>query len=298
MGNVNIKTQKVSKYLEETMDISTQLKRIRQEMGKTQKELASELGLPQQTWANYETGRSEPAMEIIFKLSEMGYTIHGFDGSAGEAIRETAKKTGLSEEEVKRQAIEHLHKLAETYPSDTPIDELPKPEYTKPSQPFDVFRLRHGTGVTVQARETDLDALVLLPVFSQTASAGPGQTETQLQEIDKYIPIVLDMLGGASPSHCGIVRVVGDSMTDMNLFNGDFAIFDRTQTEGDGVYVISISGDVRVKHIEYRPIERKIVISSDNAKRYPNPEIITYEQAENLLRIHGKVISWLHKNPY
>ena len=167
-----------------------------------------------------------------------------------------------------------------------------------PSQAFDIFRLRHGTAVTLAATETDFDALVLLPVFTQTAAAGRGQPETQLQEIDKYIPIVLEMLGGANPRNCGIVRVVGDSMTDMNLFNGDFVIFDRTQVEGDGVYVISIGSDVRVKHLEYRPIERKIVISSENAKRYPNPEIISYEQAENLLRIHGKVISWLHRNPY
>lgn len=262
-------------------------------MGLNQTEMAKKYGLAQRTWSSYETGRSNPPMEILFKLAEEGYTIQGLsEGAASDTIQNIKKETGLSEAEIHTQRFNQLRDL----PPDT--EELPAPEYTKPPQPFDVFRLRHGTGVTVQAKETDLDALVLLPVFSQTASAGPGQTETQLQEIDKYIPIVLDMLGGASPSHCGIVRVVGDSMTDMNLFNGDFAIFDRTQTEGDGVYVISIGGDVRVKHIEYRPIERKIVISSDNAKRYPNPEIITYEQAENLLRIHGKVISWLHKNPY
>lgn len=262
-------------------------------MGLNQTEMAKKYGLAQRTWSSYETGRSNPPMEILFKLAEEGYTIQGLsEGAASDAIQNIKKETGLSEAEIHTQRFNQLRDL----PPDT--EELPDPEYTKPSQPFDIFRMRHGTGVTIQAKETDLDALVLLPVFSQTASAGPGQTDTQLQEIDKYIPIVLDMLGGASPSHCGIVRVVGDSMTDMNLFNGDFAIFDRTQTEGDGVYVISIGGDVRVKHIEYRPIERKIVISSDNAKRYPNPEIITYEQAENLLRIHGKVISWLHKNPY
>ena len=179
-----------------------------------------------------------------------------------------------------------------------PDDVLRESEKNQKDNGFGIFKLKHGTGVTFSAKESDMDALVLLPVFSQTAAAGRGQPETQLQEIDKYIPIVLEMLGGANPKNCGIVRVVGDSMTDMNLFNGDFAIFDRTQIEGDGVYVISIGTDVRVKHLEYRPIERKIVISSENAKRYPNPEIITYEQAELLLRIHGKVVSWLHRNPY
>lgn len=277
------------------LEISSYLAKIRKEKGFSQQKMADYLGVPQRTWANYESGRSDPPLNFLLKLKESGYEIPGLTtDSKDDVLTEFSERTGIPKEEIEKQRIEQIRHL----PLDTLIDDLDPPEYTKLPQPFDVFRLRHGTGVTVQAKETDLDALVLLPVFSQTASAGPGQTDTQLQEIDKYIPIVLDMLGGASPSHCGIVRVVGDSMTDMNLFNGDFAIFDRTQTEGDGVYVISIGGDVRVKHIEYRPIERKIVISSDNAKRYPNPEIITYEQAENLLRIHGKVISWLHKNPY
>lgn len=273
-------------------DISTQLRSIRKQMGKTQKELAGLLGMPQQTWANYETGHSNPPIKVLIKLAQMGYIIPGLsDGAAGDAIRKASEETGLPEEEVVRQRFDQVKKL----PPDEPIDKFPVADYKRN---FDVFRLRHGMTVTLAAKESDIDALVLLPVFTQTAAAGSGQSETQLQEIDKYIPIVLEMLGGANPKNCGIVRVVGDSMTDMNLFNGDFVIFDRTQIEGDGVYVISIGTDVRVKHLEYRAIEKKIVISSENAKRYPNPEVITYEQAENLLRIHGKVICWIHRNPY
>jgi len=92
--------------------------------------------------------------------------------------------------------------------------------------------------------------------------------------------------------------VVGDSMTDMTLFNGDLVVFDRTKREGDGVYVISIDGDVRVKRLEYRTFEKRLVIRSENQKRYPDPEIITFEQAMEMLVIHGKVISWVHRHPY
>ena len=260
-------------------DIASRFKEIRMGLNLSQKEFAEKLGTSQGVISDIEHGRKGISRNVLMSLGS------DFIINANWLLKGQENKFLPPQVSSFKTAEQILNSVNEATTSES-------------SQSFDVFRLRHGTGVTVQAKETDLDALVLLPVFSQTASAGPGQTETQLQEIDKYIPIVLDMLGGASPSHCGIVRVVGDSMTDMNLFNGDFAIFDRTQTEGDGVYVISIGGDVRVKHIEYRPIERKIVISLDNAKRYPNPEIITYEQAENLLRIHGKVISWLHKNPY
>lgn len=273
--------QELTKYLLET----------RKALGLSQTKLAKELGIPQTTWASYEIGKAKPPIKILAQLAQMGYPYAELtNGTAAQALELASRETGLTKDEIERQRFEQAKKLL----PDTPIENIP----AKKNQSFDIFRLKHGTGVTLAAKETDLDALVLLPVFTQTAAAGRGQPETQLQEIDKYIPIVLEMLGGANPANCGIVRVVGDSMTDMNLFNGDFVIFDRTQIEGDGVYVISIGSDVRVKHLEYRPIERKIVISSENAKRYPNPEIINYEQAENLLRIHGKVISWLHRNPY
>nr|WP_318710452.1 LexA family transcriptional regulator [uncultured Treponema sp.] len=251
------------------------LKQIRLKSGVSQAEFAKKIGVSQRTWSAYEMGETRPKMATMLALSSMGYEIPDLTTGSYQGSERTAGAASEALQELKKQEKELI-----------------------PTKTFDIFRLRHGTGVTLAAKETDFDALVLLPVFSQAAAAGRGQPETQLREIDKYIPIVLEMLGGANPANCGIVRVVGDSMTDMNLFNGDFVIFDRTQIEGDGVYVISIGSDVRVKHLEYRPIERKIVISSENAKRYPNPEIISYEQAENLLRIHGKVISWLHRNPY
>lgn len=284
-------------------NLTNYLLETRKSLGLSQTKLAKELGIPQTTWASYEIGKAKPPIKILAKLAQMGYPYAELTvGSSTQSLEEISNRTNLSKDEIVRQRFEQIKKL----PSDMPIEKFPLENFTKTEsdgsaetkQTFNVFRLKHGSMVTLDAKETDFDALVLLPVFTQTAAAGRGQPETQLQEIDKYIPIVLEMLGGANPRNCGIVRVVGDSMTDMNLFNGDFAIFDRTQIEGDGVYVISIGADVRVKHLEYRPIERKIVISSENAKRYPNPEIISYEQAENMLRIHGKVISWLHRNPY
>lgn len=295
-------------------DISSYLAKIREEKGFSQQKMANMFQIPQRTWANYESGRSEPPFSFLKKLAEQGYLIPGIsDGAANEAIRAVIEKTGLTKEEVEQQFSAHLQKLAKNYPLDASIDEVQKPEFktkNQDAQTFEIstetifpdstgfFKFQHGKAIPLETVESDENAMVLLPLYSQAAAAGKGQLPTQLDALADYIPIVYEMLGGSNPKNCGIVRVVGDSMTDMNLFNGDFVIFDRTQIEGDGVYVISIGTDVRVKHLEYRPIERKIVISSENIKRYPNPEIISYEQAENLLHIHGKVVSWLHRNPY
>lgn len=278
-------------------EIAEKLKQIRLKAGLSQAEFAKKIGVSQRTWSAYEMGETRPKMATILALESMGYRVDGVtDGAASYAIEEISDNTELSKEEIIKRAFDQR----KIFDKEMPIDELPPVDYSKDSvdNSFDLFRFKKGMTVPVEAKETDADALVMLPMYSQTASAGPGQTETQLAELERYIPVVLEMLGGANPKNCGMVRVVGDSMTDMSLFNGDWAIFDKTQVEGDGVYVISIGTDVRVKRLEYRPIERKIIISSENAKRYPNPEIISYEQAEKMLSIHGKVICWMHRHPY
>lgn len=276
-------------------NLTDYLLKTRKSLGLSQTKLAKELGIPQTTWASYEIGKAKPPIKILAQLAQMGYPYSELTaGSAAPAIEKVSEETGLPSEEVKRRRVAQLKDL----PPDTSISEFPPPNYKLDDVDFNLFKFRYGKTLPLATEETDENAMVLLPLYSQTAAVGRGQPPVQLGALADYIPIVYEMLGGSNPKDCGIVRVVGDSMTDMGLLDGDLAIFDRTRVDGDGVYVISIGTDVRIKHLEHRPIERKIVISSENAKRYPNPEIITYEQAENLLRIHGKVISWMHRHPY
>ena len=51
------------------------LKKIRENLGKTQKEMSSLLGLGEITWQNYERGISKPKLAVLEKLSSMGYDI-------------------------------------------------------------------------------------------------------------------------------------------------------------------------------------------------------------------------------
>ena len=255
--------------------LAEELKQIRLTSGVSQAEFAKKIGVSQRTWSAYESGETIPKAPVIMALTGMGYRlsagttgIHGSTEAASELLNNKSDIISVTSSEIANQ------------------------------QDYELFRFQKGITVPIKANNTDDDAVIMLPLYSQTASAGPGQPETQLQELEKYIPIVVEMLGGANPKNCGIIRVTGDSMIDMSLFNGDWVIFDRTQIDGNGVYVISIGSDVRIKRLEYRPFERKIIISSENTKRYPTPEIISYEQAEEMLRIHGKVICWMHRHPY
>jgi hypothetical protein len=66
------------------------------------------------------------------------------------------------------------------------------------------------------------------PVYSQRVVAVLGNNLLKCRKL-KPIPIVYEMLGGVHPRNCGAVRVVGDSMTDMFLYNSDLVIYGRSQ---------------------------------------------------------------------
>jgi len=299
------------------LDIPKELLELRTSSGKSQEEFAKIAGVTQRTWSSYESGQTRPKMGVLWALAAKGYTIKGLTTNILEDMIADGKIT----KEALQKRLKIAWEMAEKASPDTPIDDewgrRVEEEYQRQTAlasgetpvyaladfentdgEVSLFKFSHGKPAPIQTHDADPNALVMLPVYSQRAAAGPGQPPTQLAEIEAYIPIIFELLGGAHPRNCGIVRVVGDSMTDMTLYNGDLVIFDRSQIEGDGVYVISMAGDVRVKRLEYRSFEQKIIIRSENAKRYPDPEIITLEQAREMLIIHGKVISWVHRHPY
>ena len=51
------------------MNIGTRLKELRVEKGLNQKELASYLNITQQTYSDYETGRTNPDIETLIRIS-------------------------------------------------------------------------------------------------------------------------------------------------------------------------------------------------------------------------------------
>jgi len=160
------------------------------------------------------------------------------------------------------------------------------------------YKYRKGQTEPIEVLGPDPAGVVFVPIYNQTVAAGPGQPETQLIDTEYMMPVIQDLFGMHRPENCGIVRVVGDSMTDITLSNGDWVIFDRHDIKGDGIFVISMFGEMRVKRLQYRLAERLVVIASENTRRYPEPETVSVELIGRDLWIHGRVFSWLHKHPY
>ena len=259
---------------------------IRNQTGLNVKNFASTLDMAPTTVSSIESGTREPSKDVLIKLAAT-YNVNLHWMLTGEGDPYTLHSPGIP------KAFNKIVTRGISTPESDQTSDI-----SCITEQFSLFRFQRGKPIPVETDENDQDAVSLIPLFGQTAAAGSGQEPNQLAEVEAYIPIVFEMLGGASPRNCGLIRVVGDSMTDMSLFNGDLVIFDQSQMEGDGVFVISIGDAVRIKRLEYRQFEQKVIISSENAKRYPNPEVISFEQAEALLRVHGKVICWMHRHPY
>lgn len=263
------------------------LKEFRVSRGYSQREIAEILDIPQTTWSGYERGRSNPNVNVLIELEKLGFNYKS-------AFNLATEEADLSKEE----ALNKLN-LASGLPKDMSLEEAG--EITRQFQAGEYTIFKYSKPIpqgSVPAVKSDESALTLLPLYSQKASAGAGEEPTQLGEITSYIPILITLLRGANPKNCGLLKVKGDSMTDIGIYDGDFVIFDTSQVEGDGVYVITVGDLTRVKRLENRVIEQKIIISSENQKRYPKPEELSYEQATALLTIHGKVIAWFHSHFY
>ena len=102
------------------------------------------------------------------------------------------------------------------------------------------------------------------------------------------------MARGLDPKRLVAAIVKGDSMTGVQIFSGDVIIFAREYIDENGIYVISLHGEVKVKRLEFRTGEQMIFIHSENT-RYSTEEIPMTN--ENLV-ILGKVVGWVHCHPY
>jgi phage repressor protein C with HTH and peptisase S24 domain len=135
---------------------------------------------------------------------------------------------------------------------------------------------------------------ILVPLAPQKISAGRGEEYLPPSEYSGYVRILERMARGTDPLSLMAVTVKGDSMTGVQIFEGDVVIFARDHISENGIYIISLYGDLKVKRLEFRSGEQQIFIHSENS-RY-TMEVISMD-SENL-QILGKVVGWIHCHPY
>jgi SOS-response transcriptional repressor LexA len=153
------------------------------------------------------------------------------------------------------------------------------------------LRGRHTIPMTISEDNPDV---VMVPFYNGRVSAGPGRDIAAHHEA-RPIPVIASFLSPYNPATVRALKVKGDSMTKIGLFDEDVVFFVPIDDPGDGVYVLSINEKLLVKRVEFDPFGSEIRIISEN-ERY-QPRILKGQDME-MVKIEGKVIGWLHKHPY
>jgi SOS-response transcriptional repressor LexA len=132
---------------------------------------------------------------------------------------------------------------------------------------------------------------VEIELLDQEAAAGLGREIADYIE-KQYIPIIYDFLRPHRPENLKAVYVSGDSMIDERINDGDIAIFSTKQTEGNGIYVVSIGNSLVIKRVDFDLTNQTITLISANTAYEPR-RYCGYE-LENI-RVAGRVIACYHK---
>ena len=136
-------------------------------------------------------------------------------------------------------------------------------------------------------------AVKFIPLFDQAASAGPGTELLDHTEPKEFIPIPEEVIKHYPDETILAVFASGDSMEGANISDGDYIFFAQGKIKGDGIYVLSVQGELLVKRLSFDPILHKLHIYSENPK-YPTPTTIDINSED--VRIEGKVVAWTHRH--
>ena len=130
-----------------------------------------------------------------------------------------------------------------------------------------------------------------IELYEQEAAAGQGREIEGYME-KRYIPILYDFLRPHNPRNLKAVLVSGDSMTGEHINDGDIVIFNIRQTEGNGIYVVSVGNTLLVKRVDFDLSNNAIILISANPAYEPR-RYSGYELED--IRVEGRVVVTWHR---
>ena len=231
-----------------------ELKWLGKYMVNLKRAFANRIGVKQQTYSNYESGRADIPDDLKRKLAEMGINIHWLVTGEGPMTLD-----------------------GEAAPASVPA-------------------VTPGTFVSAKGKlvATEIpDGGLSVPIIKQKISAGPGQIWTDADILEGLrLPILNRFVRPGQKGRVFGAEVRGDSMTGVQLFDGDFVFFVHGEVEGDGIYVLAVDDDVFVKRVHFNPFDKTVTIKSENIKY--DPMTVSADRVHLL----GKVVGWFHNHPY
>ena len=235
--------------------VKTQLRTIRNTLKLSQQEFGKLLGIPQTTYANYENGKTNIPDDIKLKLfNEFSVNLNWLISGQGNML--ISDTTPVSYTPVQKDD-EYITATGKTYPVSIP------------------------------------DGGLSIPILASKVSAGPGEEWLPINfRENERLPIIERFIRPYKKDLVFSAEVRGDSMTGIQLFDGDMVVAVRGYTDGEGIFVLTIDDEVYVKRLQWNPATKKIVVKSENERYDP------FEVEPDRITILGKVIGWLHRHPY
>jgi phage repressor protein C with HTH and peptisase S24 domain len=206
-------------------------------------------------------------------------------GGETERYNQIREKTGLS----KKDFADSLGlSFSMNYQISSGRIKLPRDLLDRLAQVHNVNLHWFLTGQGQSGLESNMAEVELL---DQQAAAGQGRELADYIE-KRYIPILYDFLRPHNPKNLKAVFVSGDSMMGEHINNGDIAIFNIKQTEGNGIYVVSIGNTLLVKRVDFDLANKTIELISANIAY--EPRRYTGSELEEI-KIEGRVVACYHR---
>ena len=152
---------------------------------------------------------------------------------------------------------------------------------TAPVQASNVVPLRKP-GAAPSLTRAFANDVIEIPLHGRIAAGLP----LEAMESSTMLPVPAALLG--SGDHYAL-EVSGDSMIEAGIFDGDFALIQRTETARDGQIVVALIDENEATLKYYHPEGRKIRL--DPANRDHDPQVYDAQQ----VRIQGRLAGLLRR---
>ena len=132
---------------------------------------------------------------------------------------------------------------------------------------------------------------VEIELYEQEAAAGYGREIEECIEY-QYFQVPYSLIRPHRPENLKAVHVSGDSMIDERINDGDIVFFNIKQTEGNGIYVVSVGNTLLVKRVDFDLANNALVLISANPAY--EPRRYSGQELEDI-KIVGRVVASYHK---
>jgi SOS-response transcriptional repressor LexA/DNA-binding XRE family transcriptional regulator len=284
--------------------------------GKSQRDFAEMLDIPQTTWSGYESGKFNPPMKVLFALHEKGYSIPGFtsdfmDKKTSDALmiaRDVARKLPphtAPEDEIYKKALKEAYER-QNFPEGKFIEELEKTilrimepriadhesristlesslkKLENPAPEVEYPAEDGGGGFTAEP-EPEYGESAGPVAFREQIAAGPpiDQSEDEGLIVDVPLRYIKTNL-----SDYYVLRIRGNSMIDALIPDGSMVLIHKSDAPVDGaIQVVSIDGQATLKRLREGEDRRWTVCYEDGSDR-------TITMGE-MLRVQGDFVAVL-----